>query len=411
MPLLTYHSPVPTISETALSRYGESLAACQAALEGGGLAFSGWLDPSRGRTQLSAISQAAGRIRETGSALVCLGVGGSYLGLKAGAQLLAHRAKAPGVRLYFGGWNLSALYHQQLLAALDQEDGLSVVILSKQGLSPEPQTAFQLLKAYLRQRYGRGWQQRVYAVTAPGSGPLREEGLAQGYTLFDAPPDISGRYSVLTPLALLPLAAGGLDIQALLQGAEQAAAALGKEGMATNPSWQYAVAVHHAQQALGKSVELLAVTEPAMMGLARWLQQLFAESEGKGGRGVFPVPVLYSHDLHSLNQFFCAGAPLFFETLIYPEQSPPGLDLGGFFPEYTRLNQALEETLAESHGCRMPLNRLALRGLDEESLGYACYFFMKAAALRALLLGADPFSQPAVDACKLSLLQKLGAES
>lgn len=393
-----------------LTAYAEQAAAYHAALHDGSLGLCGWVDPRRAEAERTALKRAAARIGSNSTALVSLGVGGSYLGIRAAAEWLTH-CRAPGSpRLYWGGWNLSGLYHQQLLQALDREEDVSLCVISKLGGSIETQAAFRLLKSYLSRRYGAAWRDRVYVVTDPQRGGLRAEAEQAGYTAFAAPPDVAGRYSLLTPVGLLPLAAAGVDIDALLAGAVQAAAELNNGDLLTNPCYQYAAAGFFAHRELGKTVELFAVTEPQMSGFARWLKQLFAEGEGKRGKGIFPVDVLYSGDLHTMGQFFAEGAPLFFETLIYPALNP--VQGGALDTEfgYPRLDRGMRETVIAAHSSRLPLNRLALAALDEQSLGYACYFFMKVSALRCLLLGNHPFDQPAVEAYKREMRRLSGEE-
>lgn len=409
MPLLTYAHSLPGGQQIEFAPYAAETATQHRALHGGNMPGCGWLDPRLEAAELAAITGAAARIRGQAPALLCLGVGGSQLSGRAITESLAHRAAPGAARLYWGGWNLSPLYHQQLLRELDDQPDIAVCVISKRGASLETRAAFALAKDYLQQRYGAAWPSRVYAVTDPGCSALRAEAEEQGYTVLAAPPHIAGRYSALTAIGLLPAAAAGIDIRALLRGAAQAAADLDQPDILDNPCYQYAAACLYAHRQLGKAVELISIVEPGMSCFSRWLRQIFAESEGKQGCGIFPAELLYSNDLHSLGQFVAAGAPLFFETLIYPRQAVPAEGLAGA-AGYQRLQQALLRAVCALRRNSLPLNLFALKALDEASLGYALYFFMKAAALRALLLGSDPFSQPAVEEYKRELARLLAAD-
>ncbi len=387
-----------------LSVYADALRDIEAALYHGSLRMSGWIGgPKESRDgEMQRLQSAAKRIMGSASALVLVGVGGSYLGTRALDAMLS--SGRHGVRLYYAGWNLSGAYHRQLLSRLEKETDIAVCVISKSGGTLEPAQAFSLLKAYLQRRYGNDWQSRVYVVTDARNGALRRETERMGYCAFAVPEDIGGRYSVLTAVGFLPLAAAGVDAEALAAGARAAASALRAEKIGENPCYAYAASCLWCQRQLGKSVEVFSVTEPSLHGLTLWLKQLFGESEGKQGKGIYPDTLLYSSDLHSMGQFLEGGRPISFESLISVAEKTEAVGdtaSDAVWRRYADLNESMRRAVIKTRLARgTPLNCFTLAEMNDYNAGYLLYFFMLAAAVRSLLFSVDPFDQPDVEAYK-----------
>jgi glucose-6-phosphate isomerase len=310
-------------------------------------------------------------------------------------------ARAGGARLYFAGQNISGAYHAELLDQIREKD-ISVCVVSKSGTTTEPNIAFAALKDLLYEKYGRkGAAERVYAVTDPSAGALRAECEAEGYERFEIPPDIGGRYSVLTPVGLLPMAAAGIDVEAVLAGAKRA----GEEDLR-----RLAASLAAARKALmdsGKRVEIFEYYEPALFYFAEWMKQLYGESEGKDGKGLFPASLSFSTDLHSMGQFLQEGSPIFFETLFDLLKAPRDLVIpAGADPllagkSMNEVNRAAMNGVVAAHrGAGIPIIRLRLPELSPGVFGQMVYFFELSCAFTGRLMGVDPFNQPGVEQYK-----------
>lgn len=379
-------------------------------------AYTGWLDwPLRvDQSLLDDILATAEEIRGKCTALVVIGIGGSYLGAKACIELLqspfynehyAGKLKRP--RIYFAGHHLSAIYYQELLERLNEEE-ICLCVISKSGTTLEPSIAFEILRGYVRERYGMAAAKRIYAITDASKGALRAEAEEQGYKTFVVPDDIGGRYSVLTSVGLLPIAVAGIDIISMLQGAAEACKAYNNANLEDNICYQYGL-LRNLLQNNGKVIEIFEVYEGRLRYFTEWLKQLFGESECKEGKGVIPMSLQMSTDLHSMGQFLQDGRQMFFETVLTIEHIPDDVSLAGsayagMAKSMHKLNQIVEVSARNAHlANNTPNIRLTVSELSARSFGYMVYFFEKACAVSCYLTGVNPFDQPGVEAYKSNI--------
>lgn len=391
-----------------------------AAKQGPGSEYLGWLDlPDAAMAQLPEIRKVAEGIQGTSDALVVIGIGGSYLGSRAGIEALAHsfsNFQGNAAKVIFAGHNLSSSYHADLLDVLQDMD-FSINIISKSGKTTEPAIAFRIIRDLLERKYGReGARKRIYATTDPHKGVLRALAESEEYTTFPIPEDIGGRYSVLTAVGLLPMAVAGLDIEALLAGAIQAQGDLQNPDLSVNSCYRYAAA-RNILYRQGKAVELMVCYQPELQYFCEWWKQLFGESEGKEGKGLFPAAAVFSTDLHSLGQFIQEGAKLLFETVIKVIKPRRDLLIPHELEDADQLNYlagkgmdfvndcAFRGTLkAHTEEGKVPNLVLTMDSLDAWNLGYLFYFMEKACAVSGTLLGVNPYDQPGVEAYKKNML-------
>ena len=387
--------------------------------------FLGWLSLPSESMNLGAITTAAANIREQSDALVVIGIGGSYLGARAAFewikpayynQLTPHDRQGP--ELYFVGNHISSDEVQDLYRVL-QGKRISLNVISKSGTTTEPAIGFRLLRDFLIQQVGETEAKtRIFVTTDQNRGALKSLASAEGYPTFVIPDDVGGRYSVLTPVGLLPLAATGVDITALLQGARSAQTTLGTEILTDNPAYQYAV-VRNLLYRKGFTTEVLAHFEPSLHFFAEWWKQLFGESEGKNRQGIFPSSVGYTTDLHSMGQYVQEGYRNLFETIVDIRQvryalSVPtatiddGLDyLVG--KELSYVNQRARMATQQAHAeGGVPNLLISVADKSAQSLGELFYFFELACAASGLLMGIHPFNQPGVENYKTKMFTLLG---
>ena len=348
--------------------------------------MGGWLDlPKKYDVgELARVKEAAAKIQEESEVLVCIGIGGSYLGHRAVIEALRPKS---GVEIIYAGNSLS---QRELTWALEQvgDRDFSVNVISKSGTTLEPAVAFGEFKKKLIEKYGEEEAyQRIYATTDAKQGALHDEAVACGYTRFVVPDHIGGRYSVLSSVGMLPMAVAGVDIDKLLEGASDAV------GSAVEPALKYA----YMRSGLGKNnydTEVFASFEPATAYFNEWLKQLFGESEGKDKQGVFPTSVIYSTDLHSLGQFMQDGRRNLWETIInYPTDE-------------TNAKVVSAVRTAHTEG-GIPVLVIDVPSFDEKGFGELIYFFELACAVSAKLFGVNPFDQPGVEAYKTKLKELL----
>lgn len=401
---------------------GDVLAAHRRVLDGETRSpeMLGWrrmlLDPDD--ALLESVQQTADEIRDRADVLVCVGIGGSYLGAEAVNAALAPYFGGDGPEVIFAGHHLSPGYHQQLLQHLEGKS-VYVNVISKSGTTLEPALAFRFLRRYLEDHYEDS-SRRIIATTDAESGVLRQLADEKGYRSYVVPDGVGGRFSVLTPVGLLPIAAAGHDVRSLFYGAVGAARAATEAG-ADHPALAYAgdrFAFHEA----GYTVELMSVMEPKLRGFGFWWQQLFGESEGKEGKGLFPVTLQYTTDLHSVGQYVQEGKRLFVESFLRLDDAASGLtldeedgnpdrlnDLAG--TPYGTANRAAWEGTAEAHReGEVPNWTWTLPRVDAEVLGEAIYTFEHAVAVGGTLLEVDPFDQPGVEAYKKKMFRLLGRD-
>lgn len=394
---------------------------------GPGNEFLGWLDlPTKfDRSEFRRIQAAAKKIRRQSEVLVVIGIGGSYLGSKAAIEFCGHsfhnllpKKKRKGVAVFFAGTNISGSYLKHLVEAIGDRH-FSVNIISKSGTTTEPAIAFRIFKKLLEDRYGKAEaRERIYATTDRQRGALKKLADQEGYETFVVPDNVGGRFSVLTAVGLLPIAAAGIDIQQVMSGAAAAKADF-KKPFSENDCLQY-VALRNILHRKGKSVELLVNYEPRLHFIAEWWKQLFGESEGKDGKGIFTASADFTTDLHSLGQFIQDGSRLFFETTLEigkPEADftlemepgdPDGLNyLTGKTMDF--INKKAQAGTVEAHvDGGVPNLLLQIPEASPYWLGWLFFFFEKACAVSGYVLGVNPFDQPGVEAYKKNMFRLLG---
>ncbi|MDO9172500.1 MAG: glucose-6-phosphate isomerase [bacterium] len=387
--------------------------------EGPGADFLGWLDlPRTGfGPDLVRLLDAAETARSDSDVVVVIGIGGSYLGAEAVLSALADRASGP--EILFAGTHLCATGLRRLLRRIEGRD-VRLCVISKSGTTLEPAVSFRLFRAALRERYGRdGERRRITAITDASRGALRALADAEGWDTYVIPDDVGGRFSVLTPVGLWPLAVAGLDVRRLLEGAADMAATCENPVLSANPAHLYAVARHQLYSA-GYTTEVLSTFHSDLGPLQEWWKQLFGESEGKHGRGIFPASCRFTTDLHSLGQYLQDGRRELFETFLTVRETDPALVVpasadrgdGLGYLEGRSLDdinaQAYAGTRAAHREGGLPTLSLELARLDERSVGGLLFFFEKAVAVSGRLLGVNPFDQPGVEAYKREMFRLLG---
>jgi glucose-6-phosphate isomerase len=393
--------------EKQASAYREKVEKAADRLLSGSLPYSGWVGYAGSLSEelLADIEDAAAEIAANSKYVVSIGIGGSYLGARAMASFLkpGDFGAARGYpELLFAGHNLSGIYHEELLTRIADDD-FSVIIISKSGGTLEPGAAFEMFKKLLIDKYGEEEAYaRIYAVTDADGGKLRAEADANGYRTFPIPADIGGRYSVQTPVGLLPLAATGVPIREFLAGA---AASEGEETLAEATR----IAAARAALEQSKSAMTLNYFEPCLEHFAGWLQQLFGESEGKDGRGVLPTPLSISADLHSVGQYLQDGKQTFYEMNLFLEDGGSALAFGADGGEYAgrsyaEFNKAVHEGLRTAHlTAGIPILEVSIPDRSAYTFGRLVYLFELTCALTALLMGVNPFDQPGVEAYKAGM--------
>ncbi len=400
--------------------------------EGKGADFLGWvnLPSSIDAAQIEAINAAAAKLRSKAEIVICIGIGGSYLGAKAVIEAMNNsfdliKKERTNPIVVFAGQNISEDYTCELLDAT-KDYSIAAVVISKSGTTTEPAIAFRIIKAEIEARYGKAEAaERIVAVTDASRGALKTLSTNEGYPTFVIPDDVGGRFSVLTPVGLLPLAAGGVDIAELVRGAQDMERATSADvAFDENPAAIYA-AVRNALYDGGKKIEILASYEPKLQYFAEWWKQLYGESEGKDGKGIFPASVTLTADLHSMGQYIQEGERILFETVISVEKPKNTFvieaneaDLDGLnFMAGKRVSQInlmaeLGVTIAHVDG-GVPNIRICLPEITEYYIGAMIYFFERACGISGYLLGVNPFDQPGVEAYKknmFALLEKPGYE-
>jgi glucose-6-phosphate isomerase len=404
----------------AADGFAEKASDALASLKSSELDFTGWVGyaASRGRAELGVVQAMASEIRVKCSVFVVCGIGGSYLGAKAALDFIcgysdglaefSRRGKIGAPRVVFAGTNLSGSYHKMLMDSLDGED-VCVCQISKSGGTVEPGMAFRILREFLISKYGETEANaRTYAITDETGGLLRAECEEKGYKSLVIPGDIGGRYSVLTPVGLLPMAVAGVDISAVLDGAE-AASSVDAEAMAMRLA-----CVRRALQDTGKVCEVLACYEPAVSSFIDWILQLYGESEGKDGKGMLPVGTLFSRDLHSLGQFFQDGTQMFCETMLKVATPVEDIFAGEGSGIYSgrgmnEFNEAVRMGVTKAHRqADIPVTTIEIPDQSARSFGEIVYTLELTCGITGLLMGVDPFNQPGVEAYKREMRAVLG---
>ena len=378
--------------------------------------FVGWLTyPSHvTKEEIDKIKQAAKTIQSNSKYLIVIGIGGSYLGAKAVIETLSPFNHSTQI-LYVGN-NLSTDYIQNIINKVKDED-YSINVISKSGTTTEPAIAFRIFRKMIIEKYGKSASKRIY-VTTSNKGALYELANKENYTTFIIPDNIGGRYSVLTPVGLLPIATSGINIDNLLQGATQGEEKYNNPNPLTNDCYKYAC-IRNILYKNNKNIEALVTYEPKLHSLIEWWKQLFGESEGKNGKGIFPVGLEFTTDLHSLGQYIQDGERKIFETIINIEtvkneitieKEENNLDnlnyLQGLTLNYVN-HKAMEATVQAHISNDVPNLLLNINKLDENSLGQLIYFFELSCAMSGCLLGVNPFNQPGVEKYKTNMFKLL----
>ena len=393
--------------------------------DGAGGDFTGWvrLPADYDREEFARIKAAAARIKADSQALVVIGIGGSYLGARGVIECLRspnyNLKKKDTPNIYFVGNGLSSDYMSEIVELLDGVD-FSVNVISKSGTTTEPAVAFRFFREKLVEKYGReGARERIFATTDKARGALKSLADAEGWETFVVPDDVGGRYSVLTAVGLLPIAVTGIDIDALMTGAAKMMDTCVQSGCDENPAWRYAAARYQLYRS-GKTVEILGCYDPAFRFMAEWWKQLYGESEGKEGKGLFPASVEFTADLHSMGQYIQEGKRLMFETIVRlgasqnqllvprDEADGDGLNfLAGESMDFIR-DRAMEGTLLAHTEGGVPNVIVETDGKSADDLGQLIYFFEYACGLSGYLLDVNPFDQPGVEAYKKNMFALLG---
>ncbi|MGM0650113.1 MAG: glucose-6-phosphate isomerase [Bacteroidota bacterium] len=388
---------------------------------GAGNDFLGWIDlPSKALQEIPDAYNKAVEMMHDFDAVVCVGIGGSFLGAKAVMNAVRKPFTAGKPDIIFAGHHLDAEYHEDLLGYLENKS-FGVIVISKSGTTTEPAIGFRLLTDLLKkQGKSDNLNRHIIAITDAKKGALRSLTDDLGLMSYVVPDDVGGRYSVFTPVGLVPLAVGGVDIKALVEGAKDMSADLGYEELpAKNPALQYA-AFRKLMWDKGKTVEILANTQPAFAYVAEWWKQLFGESEGKEGKGLFPASINMTTDLHSLGQYIQEGNKVIFETFLEILQSNDSLKIPEDQANRDKLNylagksvsyvnqQAAAGTYKAHRDGGVPVSRIVIDKPDAYHLGQLLYFFEKACGMSAYSLGVNPFNQPGVEAYKKNMFELLG---
>ena len=396
--------------------------------QGSGNEYTGWLNwpQEYDRAEYTRIKEIAAKIRNKVEVFIVIGIGGSYLGAKSAIDLLKNSfynqlskdsRKSP--EIYFAGNNISATYLSRLLELVQDRD-FAINVVSKSGTTLEPAIAFRFFREVLEKRYGpQGAKERIIATTDRSEGALKKLADEQGYERFTVPDNVGGRYSVLTSVGLFPLAVAGIDIDEVMSGANTAYANYTNQDISINECYQYA-AIRNILYGMGKTIELLINYEPDLASFAEWWKQLFGESEGKDGKGIFPAGLNFSTDLHSLGQYIQDGRRNLFATTIWVESPPLNLEIEVLDEDIDGLNFLAGKTIQHinEQACRgtilahtqggVPNLKVNISDLTPHTYGQLVYFFEKACAISGYLLGVNPFDQPGVETYKNNMFALLG---
>lgn len=396
--------------------------------KGPGSEFTGWLDlpENYDQEEYRRLKAAIERIKGNSDALIVIGIGGSYLGARACIEALSHtfynvlpKEKRKTPEIYFVGNNISTNYMKNLFDVIDGKD-ISINVISKSGTTTEPAIAFRIFKDYIEKRYGKEEaKKRIIATTDKARGALKQLADEEGYETFVIPDDVGGRFSVLTPVGLLPIGVAGIDTDKLMEGALSGMKEYSNPKLEENPCYQYA-AVRNILYKRGKDIEILVNYEPALQYLSEWWKQLYGESEGKDGKGIYPGSANFTTDLHSIGQLIQDGKRNLFETTVNIEKTKDELILettednldGLKFLAGKTLDlvnkKAFEGTMMAHVNGNVPNLVINVPELNEYYFGKLIYFFEKACAISGYTLGVNPFDQPGVEEYKKNMFKLLG---
>jgi glucose-6-phosphate isomerase len=383
--------------------------------------MTGWIDyPEKiGNYELSSIKKAGEHINKSCDVLVVIGIGGSYLG--ANAAIEAVRGNFHNdlccPKVYFAGHNLSGAYLRKLIESIRDKE-VCVIVISKSGTTLEPAVSFRVMRDFMTEKYGDNARERIFAVTDEKKGALKSLADKCGYSTFVIPDDIGGRYSVITPVGLLPMAAAGLDIESFIKGTRDALREYSSNDF-SNICCRYAAA-RNILNRKGKEIEILVGYEPSNISIAEWWKQLFGESEGKNGKGIFPASLNFTTDLHSMGQYVQEGSRIIFETTVLVKNSKDDMLVPTDENDYDKLNyisgrkfsyineKAFEGTFMAHGEGYVPGIIVKVPEMNEYYTGKLFYFFMMSCGISGYLNGIDPFTQPGVEAYKRNMFGLLG---
>ena len=395
---------------------------------GAGNDFLGWIDlpVDYDKDEFERIKKAAKKIQDNSDVLIVIGIGGSYLGARACVDALSHtfynaiskdQRKTP--EIYYVGNNISGTYLKDLLDVCAGKD-VSVNVISKSGTTTEPAIAFRVFKEFMEQKYGKeAAKERIFATTDKEKGALLTLAKEEGYETFVIPDDVGGRFSVLTPVGLLPIAVAGINLDDLMKGAADGREEYSNPNLEENECYKYAV-VRNALLRKGKTTEIIVNYEPCLQYFGEWWKQLYGESEGKDGKGLYPSSVNFSTDLHSLGQYIQDGQRMLFETVINVESPRKDVTLQEEASDLDGLNylagktmdfinkKAYEGTILAHVDGGVPNVVINLPAIDAYNMGKMIYFFEKACGVSGYLLGVNPFDQPGVEEYKKNMFALLG---
>ena len=406
--------------------YQNQVRAIDEALQNGtckGNDFIGWLNWANNydKEEFSRIKEVAAKVRENTEVFVVCGIGGSYLGARAAIEMMNGLYGDNKPEIIYMGNTFSSTYISQVMNYIKDKE-VTVNVISKSGTTTETALAFRILKQFMEEKYGEDAKNRIIATTDKARGTLKALADKEGYETFVIPDDIGGRFSVITPVGLFPIAVAGIDIDALMKGLHDGMGEYGDADLEKNPAYQYAVA-RRILQNQGYDVELLVNYEPQMQMVAEWWKQLFGESEGKDGKGILPDSVCFSTDLHSLGQFVQEGKKVLFETNLYvdtpmidltfpnDEANEDGMNyLAGKSVDWANKMAAKGTLQAHEETGGVPNILLTMPGMTSYDFGNMCMFFFKAIAMTTLMNDSNPFNQPGVEVYKKNMFKLLGKE-
>jgi glucose-6-phosphate isomerase len=386
---------------------------------GAGKEYLGWMDlpVNLDEKLIKDIKETAARLRDTSDAIIVIGIGGSFLGAKAAIEMLSPEFSQS--KVFFAGHNLSASHLNGLMDALKHKD-VAVNVISKSGGTTEPAVAFRIIESFMEKKYGREKaKDRIVCTTDASKGALKTMADEKGYKTFVIPDDVGGRFSVLTPVGLLPIACAGIDIMELLDGAKSGRTLTSKCDLDANPSYKYA-AIRNILYRKGKKIEILSNFDARFHYVNEWWKQLFGESEGKDGKGIFPASCDFTTDLHSMGQLIQQGERNIFETFLIAEEGDRGcvvpsndnnMDNLNYLAGIgeSAINAKAYMAVAEAHyEGGVPNAAVIVERISPLCLGQLFYFFEKAVAVSAYVMGVNPFDQPGVEAYKNKMFKLLG---
>lgn len=392
--------------------------------------FTGWLDLpiNYDREEFENIKKVSNKIKNNSQILIVIGIGGSYLGARAAIEMLSHsfenlfkKEEKQGLDIIFVGNNISSTYMAELVELIGDKD-FSINVISKSGTTTEPAIAFRIFKEMLENKYGvKEAKNRIFVTTDKSKGALKTLSDREGYETFVIPDDVGGRYSVLTAVGLLPISVADIDIDEILKGASDAREDFLCDNLEENQCYKY-VAARNALYNKGKTIEILANFEPSLNYFGEWWRQLYGESEGKNGKGIFPSYVSFSTDLHSMGQYIQDGLRIIFETFINIEKPIKDLKIKNEEENLDGLNflagktvdfvnkQAFKGTVLAHNDGGVPCIVINVPKISAYYFGYLVYLFEKACAISGYILGVNPFDQPGVEAYKENMFALLGKE-